>query len=315
MLNVFSKSMRIKNHSLSLLSLAHSNERKYWGPVATVVITICIYFATQVLGGIAVTIYPTLKGQEVAQIEQWLRTSVSAQFFLILAIEILVIAAVLFVLSLRRINMRAIGIKKPKWVDILYALAGFGIYFLVYVAVYMIVQQFFDLDQKQEIGFETAQKGKDLIWVFFSLVVFPPIAEEILCRGFLYTGLREKWPEYKIPVVAVGLVIFSLLLNVLLKGQIPLIVGLNLAVIIAIFTNKKYPKMTAAVITSGVFALAHLQFGNGLPLVWAAAIDTFVLSLVLVYLRDRRGSLTAPIILHMLKNSVAFVLLFVLALR
>lgn len=66
-----------------------------------------------------------------------------------------------------------------------------------------------------------------------------------------------------------------------------------------------------ALITSVMFAVAHLQFDNDAPLLWVAAIDTFVLSLILCYLRYKTGSLWAGIILHALKNGVAFMSLFV----
>jgi len=59
-------------------------------------------------------------------------------------------------------------------------------------------------------------------------------------------------------------------------------------------------------VTSLVFGLAHLEFGSGGPLVWAAAIDTFLLSIILVYLRERTGALYAGILLHMLNNFIAF---------
>lgn len=67
----------------------------------------------------------------------------------------------------------------------------------------------------------------------------------------------------------------------------------------------------AATVTSIIFAIAHLQFDNDAPLLWVAAIDTFVLSLILCYMRARTGSLWPGIILHGLKNGVAFMSLFV----
>ncbi len=76
--------------------------------------------------------------------------------------------------------------------------------------------------------------------------------------------------------------------------------------------KKQWPKIYAVLCTSALFAIAHLQFGSGAPLLWVAAIDTFILSLVLIYLRDKTGSLAASIMLHMLKNSLAFVALFLL---
>lgn len=59
----------------------------------------------------------------------------------------------------------------------------------------------------------------------------------------------------------------------------------------------------ATLLVSGLFALVHGQ--------WNVAIDTFVLSLVLCWLRERTGTIWAPIILHMVKNGLAFTLLFV----
>ena len=67
----------------------------------------------------------------------------------------------------------------------------------------------------------------------------------------------------------------------------------------------------AAIFTSLLFAAGHLAASSTGPL-YIAAIDTFVLSLVLVYLREKTGSLWASIGLHVIKNSIAFVVVFVL---
>lgn len=75
--------------------------------------------------------------------------------------------------------------------------------------------------------------------------------------------------------------------------------------------RSKLPKLLAAVITSLLFAAAHLQFGSGEALLWIAAIDTFVLSMILAYLREKTDSLWPPIMVHMAKNGVAFLFLFI----
>jgi membrane protease YdiL (CAAX protease family) len=68
----------------------------------------------------------------------------------------------------------------------------------------------------------------------------------------------------------------------------------------------------ATLITSLVFAAAHLLGGEeGAPPLWIAALDTFTLSLILCYLREKTGRLWAGIGVHALKNTVAFVLLFI----
>jgi membrane protease YdiL (CAAX protease family) len=59
----------------------------------------------------------------------------------------------------------------------------------------------------------------------------------------------------------------------------------------------------SATITSVLFALAHGQ--------WNVAIDVFVLSMVACGAREITGNINAGIIMHMLKNMLAFYLLFV----
>ena len=67
----------------------------------------------------------------------------------------------------------------------------------------------------------------------------------------------------------------------------------------------------AVVVASIAFGLAHLWAGPGTPLQWAVAIDTFVLSLVMCTAREYTGALWVPICMHMIKNGLAFYLLFV----
>ena len=71
----------------------------------------------------------------------------------------------------------------------------------------------------------------------------------------------------------------------------------------------------SALATSALFATPHLfESGSG-GLLWIAGLDTFVLSLVLCYLRERTGRLWAGVGVHMLKNSIAFVSLYYAAIH
>ena len=67
--------------------------------------------------------------------------------------------------------------------------------------------------------------------------------------------------------------------------------------------RKHAPLWLAILITSGLFGLAHGQ--------WNVAIDTFALSVVMCSLREVTGSIWAGVLLHMLKNGLAFYLLFI----
>lgn len=66
--------------------------------------------------------------------------------------------------------------------------------------------------------------------------------------------------------------------------------------------RRAVPPWLAILVTSGVFAAFHGQ--------WNVAVDTFALSLVLCSLREITGSIWAGILLHMIKNAIAFYVLF-----
>lgn len=63
------------------------------------------------------------------------------------------------------------------------------------------------------------------------------------------------------------------------------------------------PLWVAIIVTSLIFAVVHFA--------WNVGLDVFALSIALCLLRVMTGSLWASIMLHMLKNSVAFYFLFI----
>lgn len=63
------------------------------------------------------------------------------------------------------------------------------------------------------------------------------------------------------------------------------------------------PIWVAAVVTSVVFGVVHGQ--------WNVGVDVFVLSLVMCGLREMTGNIWAGILLHMIKNGLAFYILFI----
>lgn len=238
-----------------------------WGPIPTIGFTVLLYFVAQIVISFVMMLYPLARGWNHTTSEAWLQNSSLAQFITIVGIESCLVGGVFALLKIRGLGMKAIGLAWPKLMDLAYAIAGFIVYLVVYAGISEVVRVTLpqvNLDQKQNIGFSSAQGSLGLILAFVSLVILPPIAEEIVTRGFLYGGIKSKWPTW-----------------------------------------------IAVIITSGMFATAHLQFGEGAPPLWVAAIDTFTLSLVLIYLREKRKSLAAPMLLHMIKNGLAFFVLFI----
>lgn len=238
-----------------------------WSPILAVVAVVVIYFVSQFVGGLALSLYPAIRHWNDVQANKWINNSIFAQFIYVAIAEALTVFAVVQFLKHYKISLKLIGIKRFKGEDVLYALTGFGIYFISYAIVLQIVTKLIpslNVNQQQQIGFNNAAGVGQLVLTAISLVILPPIAEEILMRGFLYTSLK-----------------------------------------------KSLPKIVAALITSIIFATAHLEFGQGAPLLWVAAIDTFVLSLVLVFIRERTGRLWGSMGVHALKNTVAFISIYI----
>ena len=67
--------------------------------------------------------------------------------------------------------------------------------------------------------------------------------------------------------------------------------------------RSKMPAYLSIVLVSALFGLMHGQ--------WNVGINVFCLSIVLCLLREVTGTIWSGIVLHMLKNGLAFYLLFV----
>lgn len=65
----------------------------------------------------------------------------------------------------------------------------------------------------------------------------------------------------------------------------------------------KYSLLSSVLLTSLLFALIHGQ--------WNVGINVFIMSIILCLLRETTGTIYSGILLHMLKNCVAFMLLYV----
>jgi len=239
-----------------------------WGPWAAVLYAIVVYFVAQIIASILIALYPRFSGWSHNVAVSWLDNSVVAQFWYVVFAEALTFGAIWWFIRRKKGNLRSIGWTPFRaWFPVA-TLAGFAVYFIGYAIALGILTHIFpalNVNQKQQLGFQNVSGSIDLTLAFLSLVVLPPLVEETVFRGFVFTGIRGKlhWAW-------------------------------------------------AAVFTSALFATAHLEFGSGQPLLWVAAIDTFCLSLVLCYLREKTNSLWPGILLHALKNCIAFVTLFIL---
>lgn len=239
-----------------------------FGPASAVLVTLGAFFGSQLLAGLIAGLFIALTNRSADDAERLLTDSTLGRFAFFVLVQSITAGLIFWFMKRRNISLSSIGLGRlPKGSDFGYALVTFGIYFVLAAMVLAIVNYVLpvvDLEQKQQIGFENATSPAALSLVFITLVILPPLVEEIMIRGFLYSGLRRR-----------------------------------------------FTKLVAALVASLIFAAAHLQLGTGVPPLYVAAVDTFVLSMVLIILRERTGSLWSGIFVHALKNGLAFTVLFV----
>lgn len=168
-------------------------------------------------------------------------------------ISLLIIVAALAVYGK---TLRDIGINKPQLIYAAKAAVLFVMYFVVSLALQIVASTFFGLDvtQEQNLGYNNVG-GLEKLAAFIPLVLLTPVVEEVIFRGFMFTGFRNKLPF-----------------------------------------------IVAAVGSSAIFGLAHGQ--------WNVGLDVFVLGVASCYLYETTKSLWPSIFLHILKNGVAFYLLY-----
>lgn len=230
------------------------------GPPWLVILTILVIFlASQVAAAFIVDL---VMGALRHSSSISLNDSPTSEFFYVLLAEGIAALLAIYGVKKRSLGLGFIGLgRKPNRSDLGRALVGFGVFYLALIVISGILTIFFpDLNNgSQNVGFNDLSTRADTVLAFVALVFFPPLGEETLVRGYLYSGLR-----------------------------------------------KRMRFLPALLITSVLFGLAHLPTGASPGPLWAAGLNTFILSVVLVYLRESSGALYAGMIVHMLNNLIAF---------
>lgn len=241
-----------------------------WNPILATLFVVAVFFSQRIIGGIVLSIYLVATGHYNAAYLSKLANGPSSIYLEFINIVLCAAAALIFVhlfLKIYNQSWSKIGLLAPRLKDVAYGLLAVIPYYVLYFIVVTIVSKLvptLNVQQQQQIGFSQVHGILPLALTFVSLVVIPPLTEEILVRGFLYTSLK-----------------------------------------------KTLPLLWAAFVTSLLFAAAHLPEGGASGPLYIAAIDTFVLSLVLIFLREKTGGLWSSITLHAVKNGVAFCALFI----
>jgi membrane protease YdiL (CAAX protease family) len=156
---------------------------------------------------------------------------------------------------------------------------------------------------REDIGLKSTPRWMDLLWAPAGMVAYlilTTIVTQVAMQFLTFvdysqtqqTGFSDlaTRPEYAIAFISL-VIVAPLAEEILFRGYL-------------LGKLRKYaPLWLSILITSALFALVHFQ--------WNVAIDVFVLSVVLCVLRVYTGSLWASILLHMLKNGVAYYFLFI----
>ena len=175
----------------------------------------------------------------------------------------------------------------PTWTDIGLAPIGFIVYIVLAAVISGIFSAFpwFNATEAQSLGFDQFMMGFDRALAFFSLVIVAPLAEEIIFRGYLYIKLKKSLQKIVNKSTS-------------LSNKAPTKTSVKItrrAELISI--------IIASLLTSIAFAIMHGQ--------WNVGVNVFAMSLVLCLMREITGTIYSGIIMHMIKNAVAFFLVFV----
>lgn len=168
----------------------------------------------------------------------------------------------------------------PTWTDIGLAPVGLIVYALFASALTSIFSIFpwFQISEAQDVGFNNLFVTSDRIFAFITLVIIAPIAEELIFRGFLYQKIKNLFYQKsteKSPHRE---------RKTRHKSEITAII-------------------IASLITSVAFGVMHGQ--------WNVGVNVFAMSIVLCIMREITGSIYSGVLLHMLKNAIAFYLLYI----
>lgn len=187
--------------------LAETGRSVAWGPGAALVVSASSLLGSQFLAGLTLAAVSSLGDFST----DWFN-STAGQFYFVLISDIFILLALWIFLRGRKAKLAAVGFaRQPAWQDAGYAVLAYLVYFAIFIALAMLASALtqINLEQKQELGFDYLFSTTDRLMAMLSLVILPPIVEEVLFRGFMFTGLRKKF-KFAISALITSLAFASL---------------------------------------------------------------------------------------------------------
>ena len=217
--------------------------------------------------------------------------------------------AVQLVLSLVAVGLEKVGVPlgtvSPALLNTIFALLVYIVTIIVVVGVPYLVQK--RRTSAAELGYTRLPTWTDILLAPSGFIVYVVLSSILL------------WLCTAIPGFETGQVQDTGFSNV--QGTVGLLLAFFTLVVLApvaeetLFRGyllgklrKAVPTWAAILITSALFGICHVAFSSNAD--WPLMVDTFALSILLCSLRVVSGSLWASIMLHMIKNGIAFYILF-----
>lgn len=127
---------------------------------------------------------------------------------IIYAFAVLIVAGLPWLVWRRRTTRLEVGASDvPAWLDLFISVPAYIVYMICSAIAVLLVINFLpgvDLSQAQKLPFSQTMLAErwQYLMVFLTLVVFTPLAEELLFRGYLYGKLRKTAPVWVAVIVA-----------------------------------------------------------------------------------------------------------------
>ena len=165
-----------------------------WGPGAAIVFSLVVFIGAQLLATFMLVAVLTALGVVGDRGEAWF-SAPAGQFYFVLLTDAIILPTVWLFLRTRRAGFRQLGLaRRPVWRDLGMALCWYAIYFVFLIIISSVADLLtpINIEQRQELGFSDLSSVWPKLMALVALVILPPIVEEIVFRGFVFTGLRTK---------------------------------------------------------------------------------------------------------------------------
>jgi len=169
-------------------------QRTGWGPISAIIVSLVAYFVSQ--AALVAAIIPVALVNKNTDLEALFNDSPWINLALTGISSVILLAVLWLFLRSRKQSFNDLGFRRIKMVE--FGWLGLAtISYIVLLAVGMTLASNipgFNAEQAQDIGYKSVV-GWQLGLAFVGLVILPPLAEEMMFRGFLYKGLASHWPK------------------------------------------------------------------------------------------------------------------------